>query len=174
MTHVNCNSPKNALRWQQCFFSVFTSYVSFHTVTYCYQQSLPRCITCHRCLRSTVTCSKTPIAVNFEPLLPCRCYAIKANFETILPQVSQPASAGRFFWRQIWEIWLFSEALRVKKNCLAFLFNIWLFLEAVGIYPQTGVLAFWMSCWKLLLGFFKPCLVYYLKSYLETHKRTKL
>jgi len=40
-------------RWQQYFFSVFTSYVSFHTVTYCYQQSLPRCITCHRCLRST-------------------------------------------------------------------------------------------------------------------------
>jgi len=27
-------------RWQQYFFSVFTSYVSFHTVTYCYQQSL--------------------------------------------------------------------------------------------------------------------------------------
>jgi len=21
MTHVNCNSPKNALRWQQCLFS---------------------------------------------------------------------------------------------------------------------------------------------------------
>jgi len=31
---------------------------------------------------------------NFEPLLPCYCYAIKANFKTILPQVSQPASAG--------------------------------------------------------------------------------
>ena len=29
-----------------------------------------------------------------EPLLPCYCYAIKANFKTILPQVSQPASAG--------------------------------------------------------------------------------
>ena len=28
-----------------------------------------------------------------EPLLPCYCYAIKANFKTILPQVSQPASA---------------------------------------------------------------------------------
>ena len=31
---------------------------------------------------------------NFEPLLPCYCYAIKANFKTILPQVSQPASVG--------------------------------------------------------------------------------
>ena len=94
MTQVNCNSPKNALRWQQDFFSVFTSYVACHSVTYCYQQSLPRCITCHRCLRSTVTCSKTPTVVNFEPLLLCYCYAIKANFKTILPQVSQPASAG--------------------------------------------------------------------------------
>ena len=78
----------------QYFFSVFTSYVSFHTVTYCYQQLLPRCITCHRCLHSTVTCSKTPTAVNFEPLLPGYCYVIKANFKTILLQVSQPASAG--------------------------------------------------------------------------------
>ena len=29
-----------------------------------------------------------------EPLLPCYCYAVTANFNTILPQVSQPASAG--------------------------------------------------------------------------------
>ena len=29
-----------------------------------------------------------------EPLLLCYCYAIKGNFKTILPQVSQPASAG--------------------------------------------------------------------------------
>jgi len=29
-----------------------------------------------------------------EPSLPCYCYAIKANFKTILAQVSQPASAG--------------------------------------------------------------------------------
>jgi len=60
-------------RWQQYFFSVFTSYVSFHTVIYCYQQSLPRCITCHRCLRSTVTCSKTPTAVTLVNLC---CYVI--------------------------------------------------------------------------------------------------
>ena len=46
------------------------------------------------CLRSTVTCRKTPTAVNFEPLLPCYCYALKASFKTILPQVSQPAFAG--------------------------------------------------------------------------------
>jgi len=31
---------------------------------------------------------------NFEPLLPYYCYAIKANFKTILPQVSQSGSAG--------------------------------------------------------------------------------
>jgi len=35
-----------------------------------------------------------------------------------------------------------------QKNCLAFwlfLFNIWLFLEGVGTYYQTGVLAFKIS-----------------------------
>ena len=70
------NSPRNALRWQQCFFShrikllgsnfsfQFSHRINvvFHIVTYCYQQSLPRCITCHRCLRSTATCNKTPTA----------------------------------------------------------------------------------------------------------------
>ena len=30
----------------------------------------------------------------FQPLLPCDCHALKANFKTILAQVSQPASAG--------------------------------------------------------------------------------
>ena len=89
MTHVNCNSPKNPLRWQQCFFShrikLVGSNISFqfsHRATdVCVQQS-------------HAGCSKTPTAVNFEPLLPCYCYAIKANFKTILPQLSQPASAG--------------------------------------------------------------------------------
>jgi len=95
MTHVNCNNPKNALYWQQYFFSVFTSCVSFDTVTYCYKQSLPHCITCYRCLRSTVTMQQNAYRCNLsEPLLPCYCYAIKANFKTILPQVSQPASVG--------------------------------------------------------------------------------
>ena len=92
-----CNSPKNALRWQKCFFShrmkLVGSNISFqfshrifffHTVICCYHESLPRCITCHRCLCSTVTCSKTPVALT-EPLLPCYCYAIKANIKTILP-----------------------------------------------------------------------------------------
>jgi len=72
--------------WQQYFFSVFTSYVSFRTVACCYQQSLPRCITCHRCLRWTVTCSKTPSAVTLNLC----CHVI----ENYPPQVSQPASAG--------------------------------------------------------------------------------
>jgi len=31
---------------------------------------------------------------SFQPLLPCDCHALKANFKTILAQVSQPASAG--------------------------------------------------------------------------------
>ena len=75
MTHVTATTQKCAslaamflftpykTRWQQYFFSVSMSYVSFHTVIYCCQQTLPRCITCHRCLRSTATCSKTPTAV---------------------------------------------------------------------------------------------------------------
>jgi len=31
---------------------------------------------------------------NFEPLLACYCYALKANLKIILPQVSHSASAG--------------------------------------------------------------------------------
>jgi len=75
------------------------SNISFHTVqnyvTYCYQQSLSRCINYHRCLRSAVACGKTPAAVTWsEPLLPWHRYAIKANFITTCSQVWQPASAG--------------------------------------------------------------------------------
>ena len=42
------NSPKNALRWQQDFFHIVWKYM-----TYCNQQSLSRCITCHRCLQQS-------------------------------------------------------------------------------------------------------------------------
>jgi len=43
----------------------------------CYQQPLPRCIICHRCLRSTVTCSKTPE----EELLPaCSTSTRESNY----------------------------------------------------------------------------------------------
>jgi len=68
-----CNSPKNALRWQQCFFSHRTklvgSNISFQfshlmfLFTPWFIAISSRCITCHRCLRLTVTCSKTPTAV---------------------------------------------------------------------------------------------------------------
>jgi len=50
------------------------------------------CFTCHSCLRSAVTCGKTPTA---EPLLPCCCYAIKANFSTIRSLLLQFACAGK-------------------------------------------------------------------------------
>jgi len=39
----------------------------------------------------------------------------------------------------------FLEAVGVKKIVWLFLLNIWLFLEALGPYYQTGVLAFQMS-----------------------------
>ena len=42
------NSPKNALCWQQGFFSHRAN-----NVTYCNQQSLSRCITCHRSLQQS-------------------------------------------------------------------------------------------------------------------------
>jgi len=48
------------------------------------------------------------------------------------------------FWRQILQIWLFQRQLASEK--FVWLFNIWLFLEAVGTYHQTGVLAFQISC----------------------------
>jgi len=43
--------PKNALRWQQGFFSHRIK--GRGLVTYCNQQSLSRCITCHRCLQQS-------------------------------------------------------------------------------------------------------------------------
>jgi len=51
-----------------------------------------------RCLRSTITCGKTPSAATrsrwtFEVLL-CYCYAKKTNDRIIRSDISQPASAG--------------------------------------------------------------------------------
>jgi len=104
MTHVTATVQKCAslaavflftlyeTLWQQYFFSVFTSYVSFHTVIYCYQQSLhylPQMSAFNSHMQQNAYCRNLS-----EPLLPCYCYAIKANLKTILPQVSQPASAG--------------------------------------------------------------------------------
>ena len=78
-------------RWQQYFFSVFTSYVSFHTVTYCYQQSLPRCITCHRFLRSTVACSKGSTAVTLN-----LCWHVIVARWRLISKLSSPSYATCF------------------------------------------------------------------------------
>ena len=56
------NRSKNALRRHKWFFLltlvfIFTPYETTNYVPYPYQQSLSCCITCHRCLRSTVTCA---------------------------------------------------------------------------------------------------------------------
>ena len=48
------------------------------------------------------------------------------------------------------------------------------FLEAVGAYYQTHVSAFQISSWKVLSGFFRQYLVYFLKRYVATYKRIKL
>ena len=98
MTHVNCNSPTNALRWQQCFFSHriklvgSNTFFSFHIVCFfahrdlviaissrCLAAYLPQMSAFNSHVHQNVNCR------NFEPLLPCYCYAIKANFKTILP-----------------------------------------------------------------------------------------
>ena len=67
-----------------CFF--------FHTVTYCHQQSLhylPQMSAFNSHMQQNAYCRNVS-----EPLLPYYSYAIKANLKTILPQVSQPVSAG--------------------------------------------------------------------------------
>jgi len=116
--------------------------VSFHTMTYCYQQSLSRCIIRHRYLRSTVTCSKKPTAVTWsEPLLPCYCYAINANFRTILPQVSQPASAGNA-----------ADSMNCKlisHHCMIPEQWIWLLCSVSVILANQTVIAklSQLSCW---------------------------
>jgi len=69
------------------------------------------------------------------------------------------------------QIWLLLERDAVKK-IVSFFLNIWLFLEAVGTCYQTGVFAL-ISCWKVLLGIFRQCLVYFLKRYLANHRRIK-
>ena len=52
-----------------------------------YQRSLSRCITCHRCLHSTVTCGLNTFYnyLNwiFEDLLPCYCYTIETNDKSV-------------------------------------------------------------------------------------------
>jgi len=62
-----CNSSKNALCWQQRFFSHRIKLVGSN-ISFMFSHRMflftpwliaisSRCITCHRCLRSTVTCS---------------------------------------------------------------------------------------------------------------------
>ena len=74
---------------------LYTHQINF--VAYRYQQSGSRCITCHRCLRSTVTCGKRPTELKwtFEDSLPCCCYAVKINSGTTCSQISQPPFAGK-------------------------------------------------------------------------------
>ena len=59
--------------------------------------SLSRCITCKICLRSIVTCGKTPSTViwTYDESLPCHCYALKANSRTMRSQVSRHESAAK-------------------------------------------------------------------------------
>jgi len=60
---------------------------------------------------------------------------VKASYKVARSAFLTPNLVNLAFFRGSWR----------KKNCLAFwlfLFNIWLFLEAVGTYYQTGVLAF--------------------------------
>ena len=89
-------SPMLRQQSQKCAsFADVSFHIVWKCVTYCYQQSLSRCITCHRYLLSIVSCGKTLTPVTWsEPLLLCYCNEIKANFRTICSQVSQPASAG--------------------------------------------------------------------------------
>jgi len=66
-----------------------------------------RCISCQKCLRSTVTCGKTPTMVNSRKTLKI-CHAIvthetlKSNSRTICSRVSQPAFAGK--WTETGEL----------------------------------------------------------------------
>jgi len=73
-------------RWQQYFFSVFTSYVSFHTVIYCYQQSLhylPQLSAFNSHMQQNASCRNLS-----EPLLSCFCYALKADLKTMGSEVN--------------------------------------------------------------------------------------
>jgi len=69
---------------------------------------------------------------------------------------------------------LFRDTWR-QKNCLAFwrfLFNIWLFsrqlAHAIRLVFRLHILL------KSVIKLFRQCVVYFLKRYLQTHKRIKL
>jgi len=94
------NSPKNALRWQQCFFSHRTKLVgsnisfqfsyriniSFHTVTLLSAVAaslhyLPQMLAFNSHMRQSAYCRDLR-----ERLLPCYCYAIKVNVKLSSPK----------------------------------------------------------------------------------------
>jgi len=94
VAHLTGNSGcKNALCWQQCFFSH-----SIKVRDFCYQQQLLTAYACQDvCVQQShaTKCYCCNLKWTFEDLLPCYCYAIKINSRTMRSQVSQPAFAGK-------------------------------------------------------------------------------
>jgi len=68
---------------------------------------------------------------NFEPMLPCYCYAKKAIFKTILPYVSQPAPASN---------------VADLVNCKLISITAWC------SNSESGLCAVWVSYWKVKLS----------------------
>jgi len=81
-------------RWQYYFFSVFDIVCFFShrdlllSAVAASLHYLPQMSAFKSHMHQNACCR------NFEPLLACYCYALMAIFQTIPPQVSQPASAG--------------------------------------------------------------------------------
>ena len=93
VAHLTGNTGcKNALCWQQCFFSH-----SIKARGLCYQQPLAAYTSQDACVQQSHATKPycRNLEVNFEDLLPCYCYATRANSRTKCTQVSQSAFAGK-------------------------------------------------------------------------------
>ena len=103
MPHVTATVAKKCSSSSSATMLLFTHTFFSHRIKMrgYYQQSLSRCITCHRWLFSTVTCGKAPTAFpnlkwTFEDLLPCYCYETKTNSA----EKSAPSFAYCLCWQK--------------------------------------------------------------------------
>jgi len=103
-----------------------------------YQRSLPRCITCHRCLYSTVTCGLNTFYNHLnwilEDLFPCYCYIIASKGVN----AHSPPPCGRPWW-----------ILLLKIECMLgkYVFLVFLSLYATRNFRGT------CSSIKMLKGY---------------------
>ena len=95
-----------------------------------------------------------------------------ANEKESAGRLGSPGLPDLLFWRQISQIRLFKRQL-ASKNCL-FFSQYFAFFGGSWHMLSDWCLLFLNILPTVLLGFFRQCLVYFLKRYLATHRRIML